>query len=289
MANLPPITIWIHGTLPEHLIPSIFSGITIESVHNFFYCKPGLTKAAELEPKYQHYQFARTLSTQQPTLFPFDTFYIYGWPGTLDSNERLRSAHLLYQEIQKLSAAYTKKHGQSPIIRIITHSHGGNVALNLARAHQEYTNGTHDFIIHELILLAIPVQEETAHYINDPLFTSVYSLHSHWDILQIGDPQGWSHIKQTLTTMVQANSFEEFKKALESIELRNLFSERHFTTHNTKLLQANITHEHIELFHIEFLLLSFIRQLPGIMDQLRQIMADKNHPAQEVTITIPSH
>lgn len=288
MTTTPPITIWIHGTSPEHLLPSIFSGMAIESVYNFFYCKPGLTKAAELDPMFHHYQIARTLSVQQPELYPLDTFYIYGWSGILDPNERFKTAHILYQELQKLNAAYTKEYGQPPVIRLMTHSHGGNIALNLAQAQQEYA---HDRLyIDELILLAIPVQQETAHFINDPLFTSVYSLHSHWDILQVGDPQGWPHIKQTLSDLVQAHSFDEFKKALDSIELRNLFSERHFADHE-KLVQAHITHTHIELFHIEFLLLSFIQELPKIMNELRQVMAEKalieGKAAGEVSITIP--
>jgi hypothetical protein len=297
MANTPPITIWIHGTLPEHLLPSIFSGISIESVHNFFYCKPGLTRAAELDPKYHHYAIAQTLAAQRPDMFPFDTFYLYGWSGILDPNERLKTAHLLYQEIQQVTTAYKKEYGQLPVIRLITHSHGGNVALNLARVQQKYVT-EQPFTIHELILMAIPVQQETAGYINDPLFESVYSLHSHWDILQVGDPQGWSQIKQTLGDIIQANSFDTFKKALESIELRNLFSERHFTNQKTnsapmrtKLVQAHITHEYYEPFHIEFLLLSFIHQLPDIMDQLRDVMQGKacvdDSPDHEVTITIP--
>ena len=66
----------------------------------------------------------------------------------------------------------------------------------------------------------------------------------------------------------------------------------------TKLVQAHITHEYYEMFHIEFLLLSFIRQFPGIMDQLRKVMQSRNSvpmrtncvdnsPEHEVTITIP--
>ena len=52
-----------------------------------------------------------------------------------------------------------------PIFKLITHSHGGNVALYLAPIAEE--DPLNAVTIEELILLACPVQVETSPYVNE--------------------------------------------------------------------------------------------------------------------------
>ena len=76
--------------------------------------------------------------------------------------------------------------------------------------------------IDQLILLACPVQKETGHEVDNTLFTEVYSLHSHHDLLQIADPQG----AHALLDSLSRNGFEITFQDLTKIG--PFFSERHF-------------------------------------------------------------
>lgn len=270
----PCITIWIHGTMPEYLVPYI---TTIESIHDFFYCKPGLHKADTYDPKYHHFDIAKTLAATDPQRFPFEHFYIFGWSGKLDSNERLRAALLVYQEIQSLFASYKKSYKIEPVIRIITHSHGGNVALNLTRA----IDFEASFVIKDLIVLAVPVQQETANFIKNPLFNSIYSLHSHWDLLQVADPQGWPSLRTTMKGVFKMLTLDAFKNMMHSFEETELFSKRHFQ-HYQRLVQAHVHYDHRNLLHIEFLMLPFLEQLGTILNDLEKKLPNTNTEVEDV-------
>lgn len=112
-----------------------------------------------------------------PVQFPRESFYYYGWSGQLAFIDRLRAAQQLYSVI--------KKH-KGPIT-IITHSHGCNVALNLACAAKEKNDAS--FCIDKLIMLAPPVQEVTKPYAHSPVFKEIYTFYSSADLMQIGDAQ----------------------------------------------------------------------------------------------------
>ena len=49
MKQTPPITIWIHGTNLQQLLPGKLSDIQIEPFHKFMHCKPGLHHAKFLD------------------------------------------------------------------------------------------------------------------------------------------------------------------------------------------------------------------------------------------------
>jgi len=53
-----------------------------------------------------------------------------------------------------------------PKVTLISHSHGGNVALNLAAIAEKES----PLSIERLILLACPVQQETAALVDAPMF-----------------------------------------------------------------------------------------------------------------------
>ena len=228
------ITIWVHGTrfFPE----IVFS--------NFFYCKRGLHHYTEIAEKYHHRKIAQTLIDNGPDRFCLEHFYLFGWSGTLSFKERELAARQLYLELKELRQDYKKKYGSEPIIRILAHSHGGNVVLLLERVKDKDDTA---FAIDELILLAVPVQTHTMYYTHAPVFKKVYSLYSMFDALQVADPQGLQ--------ICQAGS--------------PLFSERQFPPHE-KVHQCAIKIDNRSLRHIDFVRRSFLCKLPAILDEVDQ-------------------
>lgn len=80
-------------------------------------------------------------------------FYTFGWSGLMSQTHRLKEALRLYnavsEEIQKFRAL-----GLQPKVRIIAHSHGGNVSLNVASINEALAlerkhNDPFDYIAHE--------------------------------------------------------------------------------------------------------------------------------------------
>lgn len=58
-------------------------------------------------------------------------YFLFGWSGLLSQRERRSEAICLYNELAAL-AAEVKAQGKTPLINLYCHSHGCNVALNLA-------------------------------------------------------------------------------------------------------------------------------------------------------------
>jgi hypothetical protein len=284
------ITIWIHGTRAEKiaawLTPTWFytphdQSLNLSNFSKFeyelLYCPPGLHKTTIADRTLHKARIATTLTQSNPTLFHEEHIYFFGWSGKLDYEERKKAARTLWNELAALGQQYKTEYGTCPPIVMITHSHGGNVALNVAAVADD------SMVIEKLILLACPVQIETVSLIESRLFKKIYSLHSHLDIIQILDVQGIRAIKQMP------------KKPW--VGLSNFFSSRHFPVH-PKLKQANLSwkvqapwaatdlaafgaHGDVVkrissytdkkkrgLLHVEFMLPSFIAQLDRIIKQL---------------------
>ena len=194
------ITIFIHGTTPPDAI------MGIPPVRSFFYCPPGLTKAAELDQQYHTAKIVQLLNAADQQEFDLHHFYLFGWSGTLSHQARKEAAQQLHAALNSLI-----QDEFAPLIRIITHSHGGNVALLL----HEMANGStssDSLIIDELILLACPVQTETAAHAHAPLFKKIYSIHSHSDLLQVLDPQGMHSFLAILKEHGLENAMSHFKE-----------------------------------------------------------------------------
>ncbi|HZW61629.1 MAG TPA: hypothetical protein VFF04_05390 [Candidatus Babeliales bacterium] len=267
MKTHPIITIWIHGTYPQEIIPGL-AKLTIDPINRFFYCKPGLHRLVDADKKLYTTQMLNHLINADPIRFSLEHSYIFGWSGKLSPKERLIAAHQLHgQLVALLNSHYQDSHCS---IRIITHSHGGNVALNLATIPQTSLN------IDELILLACPVQKATESYITNPMFKQIYSIHSHLDMIQILDPQGLPEVTAALKNIFKTHSLKkvgatiaQIKKALQQIERRFFFSRRHFAPHK-KLLQVHISLNKHRLLHGEFLLPKFMRSLPTILNQVER-------------------
>ena len=224
----PSVTVWIHGT-------------------RFFYHRfyqqgipyhEGLLKTEGATLPYKLKTIGTTLCKTDPTRFNPSHFYIFGWSGKLCFIEREKAAANLYRELSDLVKSYEQTHNYTPYIRIIAHSHGGNVALNLALQPQEPS-----LIIDELILLACPVQEKTKYLVENPMFKKIYALSSALDIIQIIDPQGMYKHRG------KPNTF---------------FSKRNFP-HREGLAQMKVKVDRRAITHFEFTQRPFLRLLPNIL------------------------
>jgi len=200
------ITVWIHGTRLFYNPPPL---------HNFLYSAPGLCLASSYDPKYHLHQLGKILENAAPHLFTHDSLYIFGWSGRLDFGVRERAAVELYRELVRVQDEYEKKHNVKPLIRIITHSHGGNVVLNMARVQGR----DKEFCVDELILLACPVQDRTASLIKDPMFKKIFAIYSHLDLCQILDPQGLYKNDAKASSILSGRYFPE-QPNLEQVTIK---------------------------------------------------------------------
>jgi uncharacterized pyridoxamine 5'-phosphate oxidase family protein len=226
------ITIWVHGT---RLTPRCI-------LKRIFHSPDGLIPAKSFESHFHLRAITDTLAQVCPKDYAPDSLFLYGWSGALGFKERLEAAQDLYTQIEQLTKAYTSQHNRQPKIRIITHSHGGNVVLNMAKINKD----NNAFHIDELILLACPVQEETAHLIKNPFFKDVFALYSSLDIMQIIDPQG----------------------LYDHNDKRPLFSQRMFPDAEN-IMQVKIKLNGRALLHSDFISLKFVSLLPQIIDNIR--------------------
>ncbi len=238
MHEQPIITVWIHGTRLFKLLA--------HPIDEYVHAAPptGLHRATSLSHKHRLLAVAKSLATVAPDQFPLEHFYVFGWSGDLSFDQREAAAKKLYEELKTLVTHYRAKYDITPRIRLITHSHGGNVALNLAKF-QDPADG---ITIAQAILLASPVQKETCGYLCDPFFEKVYALYSTMDNLQVMDPQGMYKTTHNNTRHLE-------------------FSERRFAPH-AKLRQAKIKVNGHGIPHIGFITRGFINYLPSIVDTL---------------------
>ncbi len=235
-ADAPCITVFIHGTQRfVKLIPRSLKKIYDRIVH-----KDGFYNIEELPSSYYYRSMMQTMQEGSPSLFQSKHLYVFCWPGTLHHEARTKAAHDLNTYLKNLTDHY-KTHYKSYTLTIITHSHGGNVALNLAAFANE-----HSYHIDTLILLAAPVQVTTETFVNHALFKKIYALHSHWDLLQVLDPQ------KLYATSNQSKTF---------------FSKRHYD--NSSVMHISIIDSKIGInrgiTHVEFLLSRFMKQLGTII------------------------
>jgi hypothetical protein len=248
----PPITVWIHGT--RFIRRPLF--------YEFFNGTPSIRLATELDPDSNIYENVHTLNSVAPDLFPLETFYAFGWSGKLSMSIRRQAACHLYEELQRIVKEYKAKYQQDPTIRLITHSHGGTVALNLARIEREPTD--EPFTIDELILLGCPVQRATKKFIENDIFKHTCALYSGLDMVQILAPQ------------ITYTFYKTKKGHIRSRFHWPPFSHRQFQNH-PKLAQVKVKINGRALFHSEFTSNRFISILPHILHVLNSC----HHHAQE--------
>lgn len=230
------ITVYVHGT---RLTPSNFS-------KKYLYRIPGMHNITKYDHNYNCRNIAELLAKIDPGQYSIDTYYYFGWSGKLCFTERKAAAKNLYMELEKLYHAHINPLGEGPIIRIITHSHGGNVFLNLANI----IPAESQLIIDEAIILACPVQDKTKHLVACPRFKKIYAFYSGNDMFQVLDPQGW------------------YKKG----KAKKLFSDRRFPE-TDNLRQARIKLNGGHPMHIDFFMPKFMANLPTLCKQVDELYA----------------
>lgn len=159
----PWITIFVHGSFGTVLGLFSFFKVVNDAVDNTHYKR--LTSSMRYDPYFYQLQplrepglFSFTPTFQPLTanetyryaMFPIasaykhfqeyvkknenEFYYTFGWSGLISQQRRRKEAirfyNILIEEIEKY-----KKEGITPKVRIITHSHGGNVALNMGGVH----------------------------------------------------------------------------------------------------------------------------------------------------------
>jgi len=237
----PTMTIWVHGTraLSKTVFPRFFR--TIKGLHH----------ASAYNSKNNLLQVATTLNSTDPEQFPFDNIFFFGWDGRLSPTARKRAARNLRKQLFALIEKVKEKEGVEPRIRMITHSHGGNVALHLAQLNEPGKPKLH---IDELVMLACPVQKRTCDLVADNMFTNVYSMYSKIDLLQVLDPQGLYKLWSRKVKKRKPNT--------------PLFSGRIFPKKDN-VRQVKVVLNGKSIRHIDFILEKFLSQLPKMLNDLR--------------------
>jgi hypothetical protein len=243
--SYPTMTVWIHGT-------------TFSPFLRYFHAGPrGLRHISTYSPRLLFptapHRNAQILASLDPKRFSYAHFYTYGWLGKLSFTARRQAAQDLQACLLKELDMYQAKHGIRPKLRLITHSHGGNVALNLAHVKEAGSN----LVVDELILLACPVQQATQCCVKDPMFKKVYSLYSNDDLFQIADPQG----------VYSYESQGRVKLKGQTRAQKPFFSTRTFP-HHANVVQACLMFNKRPLSHADFIFKKFIKSLPLILDEL---------------------
>ena len=244
-----PVTVFVHGTLP----------IGVNLIIRAFDSPLGFVPACSLR-KFIHGRIPHFFYQEDPYQYPLDSFYVYGWNGSLSFAARRKASHDLYRILKAF---------QHRPITVIGHSHGGNVALNLAEAARAHSDTT--FKIDRLVLLAAPVLTATAHYVHSPVFKKIYSFYSLGDSTQIKDPQRLYVEMRNYPQRIPLFTGRRFGPAPKIIERRVLYNSRNIQ-------------------HLDFILIPFIQALPRILNLLdRTPSAYEQDPCYQLIVNVPKN
>lgn len=221
------ITVFVHGTLPK------FTDHLLHVVDVPWGLRP--MKMNTHAPMMG--RIGRILHRADCEHFPIEHCYTFGWSGHLSFLTRRYEGRVLYQTLRNLDGDIT----------LIGHSHGGNVALEVARAAE--AAGDTEFKIKRLVLLAVPSQVATNYLVASPVFEEVFSFYSHGDDTQQLDPQGF---------------YRESKKLRKQGYEVPFFSSRFFPE-APQLIQIRVLKDKCNPGHLEFMLSGFIKHLPNLI------------------------
>lgn len=236
-SNKPTLTIFVHGSKPQ--LHDVLFKI------GQYYFLPGMHHVDEQLPYAGPKSIIHGLRDSE--YIDMNHLYFFGWSGRISAEERQRVAvEQLLPALETLIKKYRFDHGITPAIRIITHSHGGNVVLNLVH---ELEQKKSSIVIDELIILAAPVQSWTKDFIKSNNCKKIYSFYSMGDLIQIADPQGLQvHINNDVV-LDKPELFEHSKRTFD---------------HHDKLTQVQIMINHKDPGHIDFIDYLFPLQLRDI-------------------------
>lgn len=245
-ASLPPKPpaniVFVHGT---HRTGNALS-FNYSPLKPYLSHPAGLYKFSDCDDNFCFKWVMKQLIEKSNGLFNPEYCHIFCWSGQLSHKARIEAAQNLHNELIKLY----RKNPDIPLI-IFTHSHGGNVVLNLAGINEEKP-----YSIDSLVLLACPVQEKTKSYIFDDLFKEIFSIYSSWDMIQVLDPQGIYYYKEKL--------YSYFTNQNQPTEpTPSFFSERLFPQ------ESKVKHICLKrmrpISHLEFLLPTCTSKYPEIL------------------------
>lgn len=270
----PIMNVFVHGTAIAQAPASRTALVVYPGLHKFDpnQTDTNITFPAALQ---NIYRIAMTnLSKEDPTRFPPDSLYLYGWSGYLSPSIRLQEAALLYYRIlEEIRRIVLIEEKPFPFVRIITHSHGGNIALNLSQYKNcfpcpfinpdDCKRYIGQFNVDDMILLACPVQDFTSAFISDSMFLNVTTFSSPNDFVQIYDPQD----------------------LFLSVPGKKLYSTRVFpgsNTQNANIAQIKLIINRGTIQHIDFVREKVIFPLPGLLDQVDQL----KQPGEQLFATL---
>lgn len=107
-----------------------------------------------------------------------NVYFTYGWSGLLSHKERTNAAQKLCKALRRIKREANIMN-KKLYIRIVCFSHGGTVALKLAKI-----KDCKKLAINELILYGMPVQKDTDYLIRSPKFKQIYHFYSPSDYVQ---------------------------------------------------------------------------------------------------------
>lgn len=173
------VTIYVHGTTTK-------SGLKLLSKFypDICYGAPGVHPLDNMPASAIFRHDVAKLSSGDLKRFDPKHFYTFGWSGALSFSEREKAGKELYEGIKVLLEEYKDTYEFYPKIRIMTFSHGGNVALNMV-SHLPFFKDEHVHL--ELLIIASPVQKVTEHLIEHPEIDFIYTIASTRDLLQVVD------------------------------------------------------------------------------------------------------
>lgn len=141
--NVPWINIFIHGTLfltkknnvnkrKSHYGHRIILGEGLTKIEN---------PSKSLSTNLAAYPSIALFEKNNKKINPNDKniYYLWGWNGILSNKARREESINLFCCLVKL-INYYKKQGVNPKIRLLAHSHGGNVCLGIGRVWKELTS-----------------------------------------------------------------------------------------------------------------------------------------------------
>lgn len=231
LSSNKPVTVFVHGTLPI--------GLNV-LVHGFD-SPLGLVPACVQGNKFIHGRIPYQINRACPEQYPIDSFYLFGWTGNLSFAARRKAALDLYHKLKPFQGRH---------ITVIGHSHGGNVAINLAEVARQHNDL--DFKIDRLVLLASPVLAATCQNVSSPVFKKVYAFYSLGDTTQNKDPQGL---------------YEEMRHGENKGKKIPLFTKRQFPD-SPNLIQRRVLTDRRNIEHLDFIFMPFIRDLAKIINLL---------------------
>ncbi len=166
-------------------------------------------------------------------------YYTFGWSGLLSDKKRYEASVNLYKELtQELNHLATQ--GIFPDIHLIGYSHGGNILLYLPEVRKK--EKLQPFVVKQLITLATPIQRDTAFFVFDDMFQSVYNFYSLDDNVQTADIFSSKHQFFSKRLFFTANK-EQLPEKIKQVRIRIIKKFRKKHTDTEKINYTVLTHK----------------------------------------------